>query len=196
MLLVGGLVIAFPDYFSRDVTTLTGRTDAWQFAFKRLWERPLTGFGYAAEGKVLQNRYFPNWSDFWDVGTQLHCGYLSRAVDLGIPALVLWLFLVLRPWIWVTRHKDDPWGLKPIALLVVVPIMVRWIAESELGDCRDASGIMLVITWAIAERLRLLTLDREQADARVRARSPSPLANAIANGSFSPADSWFRSRIP
>jgi O-antigen ligase len=187
-LLVAGLAVVVPQYFFREITTLTGRTEEWQFAFKRLLERPLTGFGYAVEGQILQDRYFPVWSDFFDAGAQvqLQSGYLSRAVGLGIPALGLWLFLILRPWFWVMRRKDDPWGLKPIALLVVVPLMVRWFSESEIGDCRDTAGIMLVMTWAIAERLRLLTLDRAPAAARAQALSPSPLGVAIANGSSLP----------
>jgi hypothetical protein len=181
-LFVAGLALVVPQYFFRDITTLTGRTEEWQFALKRLGERPLIGFGYAVEGEILQSRYFPIWSDFFGAGAQvqLQSGYLSRAVDLGIPALALWLFLMLRPWVWVMRRKDDPWGLKPIALLVVVPLLVRWFAESEIGDCRDAAGIVLVMTWAIAERLRLLTLDRERADARAPALSSSPLGLAIA----------------
>jgi hypothetical protein len=187
-LLVAGLAVEVPQYFFRNITTLTGRTEEWQFTLKRLWERPLTGFGYAVEGQILQDRYFPIWSDFFDAGTQvqLQSAYLSRAVGLGIPALGLWLFLMLRPWFWVMRRKDDPWGLKPIALLVVVPLMVRWFSESEIGDCRDVAGIMQVMTWAIAERLRLLTLDRAPAAVRARAPSPSALVVAIANGSSLP----------
>ena len=168
-------------YFVRDAGSLTGRTDIWRFAFRRLWERPLTGFGYAVEGEILQSRLFPLWGDFFDRGSllELHNDYLSRVIGLGIPALGLWLFLILRPWIWVMRCEDDPWGLKPVALLVVIPLLVRGFAESGMGDCRDPAGILLVMLWAVAERLRLTTVGRQREVAPPRSATPSSSAFAI-----------------
>ena len=88
-----------PDYFTRgEVSTLTGRTDVWKFAVKKIEERPLLGWGFEVEGEILQSKYFPIWWGPWEEGphSSLHNGYLSRAVgtrssgadflDLFLPA--------------------------------------------------------------------------------------------------------------
>ena len=85
-------------YVNRDIGTLTGRTMAWDFEWKKLRERPLIGYGYDVEGAIFQDRYFPGWDSFWNKGsnTSLHSAYVSVALSLGIPALLFWLFLYLN----------------------------------------------------------------------------------------------------
>jgi hypothetical protein len=163
----------------RDLTTLTGRTEIWQFAIGRLRERPLTGYGYAVEGEVFDSRYFPLWWGPWDLGAHvsMHDGYISRAIGVGIPALLFWLFIVMRPWVAVFRQSDDHWNLKPIALLVVLPVMVHNMAESAVGDFTYQVGILFGLTWAIAERQRLTAIER---GVEVRVESLGQLPRVIA----------------
>jgi O-antigen ligase len=82
-----------------DVTTLSGRTAVMHFSLGRVIDKPLTGYGFGVEGQIFQNRYFPSWDDLWEMGPRIpiHNGYLSRAVGLGVPAALLWMFLFLRP---------------------------------------------------------------------------------------------------
>lgn len=142
---------------TRDVTTLTGRTEAWRFEIGKIAERPLTGYGYSVEGEIFQDRYFPNWEKFWDLGanTSLHNSYMSVIVGLGIPALVLFLYLAIAPWISLFRRDDDPWMLKPLFFFVILPAFVLGLDETGLADPRYLKGTIFFICWALAERQRV-----------------------------------------
>ena len=77
------------DYiYGRDVGTLSGRTDIWNFAMQELRRHPIRGYGYEVAGAIFQSRYFPEWYGPWDDGPQssLHNGYLTQAIGVGIPA--------------------------------------------------------------------------------------------------------------
>ncbi|HUA32613.1 MAG TPA: right-handed parallel beta-helix repeat-containing protein [Candidatus Binataceae bacterium] len=168
------------DYFFRGAGTLTGRTDIWHFTIARMWERPLLGYGYQVDGAIFGSRYFPIWWGPWYEGprSSLHNEYLSRAIGLGIPALALWLFMTLRPFHDLFRRNTDTWNLKPAFLLIVVPMLIRSMAEADVSDCIFPSGVTLALVWALAERGRLLTLAHEPAEAT--SQTVSHLASALA----------------
>jgi len=157
---VGFILVAQldPEYLNRgDVTSLTGRTDIWKFAIAKIEQRPLIGYGFEVEGEIMKAHDFPIWWGPWEDGprSSLHSDYLSKAVSLGIPALVFWVFFFIRPWIALMRRKDDPWNLKPLFFLVVVPILLLDFTEGTAGDCRYAVGMIATLCWALAERQRL-----------------------------------------
>lgn len=166
-------------YFNRGVDTLTGRTEAWQFEVKAMMRRPATGYGYQVEGRIFQDRYFTNWESFWNRGadTPLHNGYLSIAVGVGIPALLFWVFVFLSPWFALFRRREDPWGLKPIALLVVAPMLIMGLDESWIDTVRYPRGILLMVCWMLAERQRLLAI---AASARARPSEHSRFSALVA----------------
>jgi hypothetical protein len=148
-----------------DVTTLTGRTDMWAYVIQEIKSRPLFGYGYEVAGSIFQSKYFPLWYGPWDEGAQssLHNGYLNHAIGVGLPATLFWLFIVLRPWWFVMRQNDDPWNLKPLALLVVIPCLMHNLSEASIGDFLGMVGILFGFGWAVGERYRLLV--QEQAEA-------------------------------
>jgi hypothetical protein len=155
-----------PEYLTRgDVTSLTGRTDIWNFALEKIKQRPLLGYGFEVEGQIMQAHDFPIWWGPWEDGprSSLHSNYLSKAVSLGIPALVFWVFFFMRPWFALLRRKDDPWNLKPLFFLIVVPFLVLNFTESASGDCRYAVGMIATLCWALAELQRLASLQRPEA---------------------------------
>jgi hypothetical protein len=169
-------------YLARgNVTTLTGRTDVWEFALSQIKQRPLLGYGYGAAGAILQNRYFPVWWGPWDLGahSSLHDGYIDRAASVGIPALLLWLFIVLRPWYGVLRLRDDPWGLKPVAFWMVIPMLIHNLTEASISDCTGLVGIAFFLTWAIAEKVRILRREQEVTERRRQRADLSPVAAAL-----------------
>lgn len=147
-------------YFSRDIRTLTGRTEAWAFEVSKIKQRPLLGYGYEVEGQIFKDRYFPNWELFWARGadTPLHNGYLSIAVGVGVPALLFWALVYLSPWVALFGRHEDPWKLKPIALLVVAPILIMGLDESWVDAVRYPRGILMMLCWMLAERERLQAL--------------------------------------
>ena len=155
-----------PEYLTRgDVYSLTGRTDIWKFAIEKIKQRPMLGWGFEVEGEIMKARDFPIWWGPWEEGprSSLHSDYLSKAVSLGVPALVFWVFFFMRPWLALLRSKEDPWNLKPLFFLVVVPILLLDFTEGTAGDCRYAVGMIATLGWALAERRRLATLQRRPA---------------------------------
>src|SRR6266851_3851572 len=172
VLMIGGVIaynvgIGTGAHLSRDAATINGRTEAWQFEVDKLLERPFTGYGYEVEGAIFMDRRFPYWDEFWDRGpnTSVHEGYMSVAVGLGLPALCLFVYLILKPWIALFRREDDPWHLKPIFFLIVLPQFIRAIDESGIAAPRGIGGLIFFLAWTLAERQRLAA-----AQARVSAR--------------------------
>lgn len=165
----------------RDTATLTGRTEVWAFELKSIAEHPLVGYGYDVEGEIFHNRYFTNWQAFWDQGpnTSLHSGYLAIAIGMGVPALVLWIFAVIRPFIFLFRHGSDPWNLRPVALLIVVPVLLLGIDESPIEPLRYPKGLLLILCWGLAERHRLLSSAYKE-EARTMPESPTDAIAAVA----------------
>lgn len=147
-------------YVNRDLDTLTGRKQAWNFEVYKVERHPILGYGYSVEGEIFKDRYFQNWEIFWDRGanTPLHNGYLSVAVGLGIPALALLAYLFLRPWISLFRSKDDPWRLKPLFFFIVLPCLILGFDETGVAEPRYVKGVVLFLCWMIAERRRIASL--------------------------------------
>jgi len=72
---------------------------------------------------------------------------------------------VLRPWVFALRQREDPWSLKPIFFLIVVPILINNLSEQLLGDFGGgAVALLFGLVWAIAERYRVRTLRQREAD--------------------------------
>ncbi len=172
-------------YLARgNVSTLTGRTDVWEFAVSQVERRPLLGHGYDVAGAILQSRYFPVWWGPWDEGphSSLHDGYIDRAVGVGVPALMLWLFVVLRPWYEIMRRPDDRWGLKRMACWMAVPMLVHNLAEVSISDCTGMIGVSFFLIWAIAERARILGREQDRAQRVEQQAALSPAAAALSGG--------------
>ena len=170
-LMIGGLIaynsgVGVGAHLSRDATTINGRTEAWQFEVDKLLERPFIGYGYEVEGAIFMDRHFPYWDEFWDRGpnTSLHEGYVSVAVGLGLPALCLFLYLILKPWIALFRREDDPWHLKPMFFLIALPWFIRAIDESGIAEPRGMGGLIFFLAWTLAERQRLAAVQARVSD--------------------------------
>jgi len=172
-------------YLARgEVSTLTGRTEIWNFALDRIKQRPVTGYGYRVAGAILDNRYFPLWWGPWDEGPQssLHNGYIDRAVGEGLPATLFWLFIVLRPWYAVLRRREDPWGLKPVVFWIVIPMLVHNLTEVSIVDCLGPIGLSFFLVCALAERARIMTREYDLAERRRRRAQSSRTVAALAGG--------------
>ena len=168
------------EYTSRgDVTTLTGRTEMWAYVVSEIKHRPLVGYGYSVSGAIFQSKYFPIWYGPWDQGPQssLHNGYLDHAIGVGVPATLLWLFVVLRPWWFALRQQNDAWNLKPLAFLIIIPCLVHNMSEASLGDFYGIIGILFGLVWAMGERYRLLAQEQEDTEReRLLAQMPPGVA--------------------
>lgn len=152
-------------YLNRDVTTLTGRTEAWHFELIKLRQRPFLGYGYEVEGEIFQDRFFTNWQEFWDQGvnTALHDSYLTIAIGMGLPALALWLYVFILPWVAIFRATADPWNLRPLGLMVILPALLLGIDESGLSEPRSIRGLLVFMSWILALRYQSVCAMRTNA---------------------------------
>lgn len=163
LMLIGIAAVAFSndevrDYFLRgELGTLTGRTEVWSYVAGQIAEHPILGYGFGTEGQIFQSRYFPLWGELWNAGprSSIHSGYLARAAGLGIPATVLWMFLIARPFAAMLRARRPAFDLKNATLIAAIPILILTLVESTGGDCRDSVGLLLTLVWCLAERSRL-----------------------------------------
>ena len=104
LLSIGTVVSPTLDAISRLLpidTSFTGRDEVWKFAFASIAQRPLFGWGYFAFwGSNYVRDVDPGEAinDWVVVASHSHNGYLDSALTLGIPGLllVLWL-LVIAP---------------------------------------------------------------------------------------------------
>jgi O-antigen ligase len=163
-----------------DVASLTGRQVAWDFAVQSVKESPIVGYGYEVEGQILNNHHFPGWDDVWNFGyqTSLHNGFVSRAVSLGIPALLFWLFLTLRPVLACFVPNHDPWKLRSIAAMAVLPVLVLNFTES-VADFRSFAGLMMAVAWSMLECERLYAREQAARRAKVAEASRTPIVRAL-----------------
>ena len=169
-------------YLARgNVGTLTGRTEIWDFAVGQIERRPITGYGYEVAGAIFDSRYFPLWWGPWDEGphSSLHDGYIDRAIGVGLPATLLWLFIVLRPWYDVLRRPDDRWGLKRMAFFMVIPMLIHNLAEASVGDFIGPIGLGFSLVWALAERSRMVFREQDSARRRQEYAQAPPAVAAI-----------------
>lgn len=173
-----------------DVASFTGRQVAWDFAYSSAKESPLLGYGYEVEGEILKSPDFPNWDDVWEKGYQssLHDGYLSRAVSLGVPALLFWIFITLRPAVSCFLRDRDPWRLKSLVPLALLPVLILNFTES-VADFRAFSGILMGLTWAVLECERLFAVEQAAARAKAIEESKIPIVRALQAGHASWRDS-------
>ena len=79
------------------ITTTSGRMEVWQRALYTLRDFPFTGLGIGAFGLVIPQLYpYEQISNGPDIIPHAHNLFLQVGVDLGIPGLLLYL------WLWVS----------------------------------------------------------------------------------------------
>lgn len=184
---IAHLVPSMHEYLDRgDVASFTGRQVAWDWGIRSIKESPLVGYGYEVEGQILSSQYFQGWDAVWSLGYQssLHNGYVSRAVSLGIPALLFWLFFTLRPMVSCFLPNGDPWKLRWMAPLALLPMLILNTTESVV-DFRSFAGLMMAVVWTMLERERLFVREQAAGRAKVAEESRTPIERAFQTGNAS-----------
>jgi O-antigen ligase len=181
--IAGALVASghdFSAYIDRgNVTTLTGRTEMWMFVIHQIAAAPILGYGYEVGGALFDNRFFPLWWGPWDQGVHvsIHNGYLAHAAGVGIPMTIFWLYIMLRPWVFIMRRSTNEWRLKQVFFLLLIPILAHNMSEVMADDGLGIVGFMFGLSWVIAERYRLFRVARDEAEtAKQRAAMPRAVA--------------------
>src|SRR5579884_3585878 len=119
----------FLEYFRRGqdaqmFDSLSGRTDWWGFAWQRLMERPLSGYGAFAGGRFAALEQMGDQST-----SSLHNTYLEAMLGMGIFAVVPLLICLAGTWLRLLRA-----------------FLSRAMSAVESGLALEAVGVLAVLT--------------------------------------------------
>jgi O-antigen ligase len=149
--------------------SFTGRFDIWRFGFEKLAERPWTGFGF--ESFWLTDHTMRGESKLelaWEVQNIIHGhnGYLDVLLTLGIPGLVLVVYIFLLKPVWdYHNHRPGDANRRFAGACLAIWLFISLGMCLEVFYFRRADPIWFLLLIAVfglrmASRLRLE--DRDQ----------------------------------
>ena len=150
---VGTLLVPFIEAIVATVlkdTSFTGRTEIWQFALDNIAKRPITGYGYGAFWESVFYGGGGDGSSWVNAIKSAHNGYLSVALDIGLPGLALtaWWY-VLAPLRDLQRHAGGR-EIDPLALLFLrIWLFVLLLTVFETNLYVPTNGLSFFIALAV-----------------------------------------------
>lgn len=121
---------------SATIMSVTGRTDIWPYAVKRIVEGPVSfvfGHGYGASKLVLNEN---NWTASF-IAYHAHNTYLEVLLSTGLLGAIFFVAIVGYSLKWLTRSPElsqsSSIGFRLRALTVVSAILSSTITESDLA---------------------------------------------------------------
>jgi len=133
---------------------LTGRPEIWRAGWYLVEERPVEGFGYDAETKVLQDPAYQRTARvrFSVTARQsMHNGYLSVLAGTGVVGLAIWLAVLALPY--VKAWRVDARDRKALAIGIMSMGLVANLVESQITPAASLTAAMFWVAWALAGRL-------------------------------------------
>jgi len=161
--LLGMLVLSIttpPESFLREtesgasITTLTGRTEFWYSSLILISERPIYGYGFGVGGEIWNDARFYNpdyalWSG--TARSSLHNGYLSIAIGVGIVGTIVWVILLLIPYLRCRKLRLLKY--KAFLLSILAMCLLLNFVEDVIGGGNTPGSIILWISWVIGGRM-------------------------------------------
>jgi len=139
---------------SKEITDVTGRDKFWDSAEILITEKPLTGYGYAVEGKVFSDPrfYVPGYA-LWSGSnrTSIHNGYLSIALGVGIIGILICIVLLLLPFIRGLSTSVSYY--KAFAYSIMAMMLLENFAESALDSANSIGAIFFWVGWIVIGRI-------------------------------------------
>ncbi|TAV72264.1 O-antigen ligase family protein [Rhizobium leguminosarum] len=134
-----GVASAVAEAFGKDLT-FSGRTNIWEQLLPLIWDKPITGYGFAM---FRQPEVMEEYVKVTFDARSTHNTYLELALNIGIPGIAAWvLFLVTRLFKKMTIVESDREGSGVRRKEIVIIILIM------LGSMTEA-GMMLApfILW-------------------------------------------------
>jgi O-antigen ligase len=150
--------VSFERRETSGLTNLTGRPEIWRSALTLAGEKPVLGYGYAADGKIFQDpRFYHSEYAFWSgsARSSLHNGYISVLVGVGAGGLLLFLIILAYPlWHNISLKKDH---YKAFLFSIMSMCLLTNLLESSITGGTSITATFFWITWVMAGKLRYVT---------------------------------------
>lgn len=130
--------------------SFTGRTEIWQFALDNIVKRPLTGYGYGAFWESVFYGGGGEGESWVNSIRSAHNGYLSVALDIGVPglALTVWWY-VLAPLRDLQSHAGGR-EIDPLAMLFLrIWLFVLLLTVFETNLYVPTNGLSFFIALSV-----------------------------------------------
>jgi len=133
---------------------LTGRPDIWNASWRLFERRPLAGYGFETQNKLLQDPEYQKVAGVsWTViaNQSTHNGYLSVLLGGGMLAFLVWLATLLLPYF-------RTWGLaagppRAVVLAIMSTSLLTNTVESLITGGSSMPAPFFWIAWALGARL-------------------------------------------
>jgi O-antigen ligase len=130
-------------------TTLTGRTEVWQFTTEAIAERPILGYGYKvfwlSNGAADPSERTGTWA------TQAHNGLIETGLDLGSVGIVAAIFFIITALIRASLCFWNGTGALSIwPLLILGSTILTNFTEATLFKYFDVSWVIVVAAFLFA----------------------------------------------
>ncbi|KPH07349.1 O-antigen ligase [Rhizobium sp. BK619] len=126
-----GVASAVAEAFGKDIT-FSGRTNIWEQLLPLIWDRPLTGYGFAMFRQPdVMEEYVKVTFD----ARSTHNTYLELALNIGIPGVTAWtLFALTRVFRKMTIVDPDPAesGARRKEIVIIILIMLGAMTEAGM----------------------------------------------------------------
>lgn len=130
----------------KDFTDLTGRQEFWINSLTLIMEKPVSGYGFEVGGKVwIDPRFNDPKLTLWSgsAKTSLHNGFISTAIGIGIPGLILWLIVIVLPLFKINFRSLTP-EISALLIIYLITMLTNFV-ESAIG----AGSIIFWISWTL-----------------------------------------------
>lgn len=134
------------------------RTEVARVGIERLPKHPIFGHGMDAVKRHWQEWGFPGTTQI-----HLHSTPLQIAFDRGVPALILWVWLIASAWVMLARAekrtRDSGDSNAHGVLLGATGALAGFVASSMVNYNWGDSEVMLVFWWLVGI---VLVIDRQE----------------------------------
>lgn len=168
LILLGGIVglpfaLSYIEaYNARDMgVTLTGRIPLWQNIIDRIAVRPVIGYGFLSVVDISDTSWQP---------IHAHNDFLQQWVTLGIPGLILAIWLYVLVWRRLRRSKSI---YARIGFLWLVFAVVRGLIDSDMVYFGFTLQLMVLFLYPLPRTVRI------QSRAKVRTKQVRRLVSTV-----------------
>lgn len=129
---------------------LSGRDVAWQYAGSLVEEKPWTGHGFGTSGDLsAQGRKLLRRSGYSGAGTTFHNTFITKAVELGIPAAIVYTLLYLVPLVRICRPTSCVLEQQLVRNIIIMSLTASLFRDYNIGGVRS-TAVMVAVFLGLA----------------------------------------------